>query len=83
DVLSLDDLRAGMVLQGTVQNVVDFGAFVDIGVGKAGLVHISQLSDDYVRHPTDVVQVGDIVTVRVLAVDPKLQRISLTMKTQV
>ncbi len=72
-----------MVLQGTVQNVVDFGAFVDIGVGKAGLVHISQLSDDYVRHPTDVVQVGDIVTVRVLAVDPKLQRISLTMKTQV
>ena len=83
DVLNLDDLRAGMVLQGTVQNVVDFGAFVDIGVGKAGLVHISQLSDDYVRHPTDVVQVGDIVTVRVLAVDPKLQRISLTMKTQV
>jgi len=82
DVLTLEDLQPGMILQGTVQNVVDFGAFVDIGVKKAGLVHISQLSDAYVRHPTDVVQVGDIVTVRVLAVDPKLQRISLTMKTQ-
>ena len=67
DVLTLEDLRPGMVLQGTVQNVVDFGAFVDIGVNKAGLVHISQLSDAYVRHPTEVVQVGDIVTVRVPA----------------
>lgn len=71
-----------MVLQGTVQNVVDFGAFVDIGVEKAGLVHISQLSDSYVRHPTDVVQVGDIVTVHILDVDEKLGRISLSMKTQ-
>jgi len=61
---------------------VDFGAFVDIGVKKAGLVHISQLSDEYVRHPTDVVQVGDIVTVRVLSVDPKLGRISLSMKIE-
>ena len=82
DVLSMEDLRPGMVLQGTVQNVVDFGAFVDIGVKKAGLVHISQLSDRYVRHPTDVVQVGDIVSVQILDVEPKLGRISLTMKTQ-
>lgn len=82
DVLSIEDLRPGMVLKGTVQNVVDFGAFVDIGVKKAGLVHISQLSDGFVRHPTDVVQVGDIVTVRILGVDPKLERISLSMKTE-
>lgn len=82
DVLSMEDLRPGMVLKGTVQNVVDFGAFVDIGVKKAGLVHISQLSDNYVRHPTDVVQVGDIVTVHILDVEPKLGRISLSMKTQ-
>ena len=81
DVLSMEDLRPGMVLQGTVQNVVDFGAFVDIGVKKAGLVHISQLSDRYVRHPTDVVQVGDIVSVHILDVEPKLGRISLSMKT--
>ena len=80
DVLSMEDLRPGMILQGTVQNVVDFGAFVDIGVKKAGLVHISQLSDGYVRHPTDLVQVGDIVSVRILDVEPKLGRISLSMK---
>ncbi len=82
DVLSMEDLRPGMVLQGTVQNVVDFGAFVDIGVEKAGLVHISQLSDRYVNHPTEVVQVGDIVSVRILEVDQGRERISLTMKTQ-
>jgi uncharacterized protein len=82
DVLSMEDLKPGMVLQGTVQNVVDFGAFVDIGVKKAGLVHISQLSDTYVRHPTDCVQVGDIVSVRILDVEPQLGRISLSMKTQ-
>ena len=81
DVLSMEDLKPGMVLQGTVQNVVDFGAFVDIGVKKAGLVHISQLSDRYVRHPTDVVQVGDIVSVRILNVEPNLGRISLSMKS--
>ncbi len=80
DVLSMEDLRPGMILQGTVQNVVDFGAFVDIGVKKTGLVHISQLSDGYVRHPTDLVQVGDIVSVRILDVEPKLGRISLSMK---
>ena len=82
DVLSMEDLRPGMVLQGTVQNVVDFGAFVDIGVKKAGLVHISELSDSYVRHPTDCVQVGDIVSVRILGVEPQLGRISLSMKSE-
>jgi uncharacterized protein len=82
DVLSMEDLRPGMALQGTVQNVVDFGAFVDIGVKKAGLVHISQLSDRYVNHPTEVVQVGDIVSVQILEVDAARERISLTMKTQ-
>ena len=82
DVLSMEDLKPGMALQGTVQNVVDFGAFVDIGVKKAGLVHISQLSDRYVNHPTEVVQVGDIVTVHILEVDAQRERISLTMKTQ-
>lgn len=82
DVLSMEDLKPGMALQGTVQNVVDFGAFVDIGVKKAGLVHISQLSDRYVNHPTEVVQVGDIVSVQILEVDAARERISLTMKTQ-
>ncbi len=82
DVLSMEDLRPGMILKGTIQNVVDFGAFVDIGVKKAGLVHISQLSDNYVRHPTDVVQVGDIVSVRILEVDAGRERISLTMKSE-
>ena len=82
DVLTMDDLKAGLILRGTVQNVVDFGAFVDIGVKKAGLVHISQIRDEYVRHPTDVLQVGDIVTVQVLSVDAKTGRISLTMKIQ-
>lgn len=80
DVLSLDDLREGMVLTGTVRNVVDFGAFVDIGVGQDGLVHISELSDRFVKHPLDVVAVGDTVSVRVLGVDKRRGRISLSMK---
>lgn len=80
DVVKFEDLRPGMVLRGTVRNVVDFGAFVDIGVKHDGLVHISELSDKYVKHPLDVVKVGDTVTVRVLAVDQTRQRISLTMK---
>ena len=63
DVLKLEDLKAGMELQGTVRNVVDFGAFVDIGVKQAGLVHISKLRNSYVKHPMDVVAVGDVVTV--------------------
>lgn len=80
DVLTIEDLKPGMVLKGTVQNVVDFGAFVDIGVKKAGLVHISKMSNDYIKHPTDVLQVGDIVEVKVLDIDLGTQRISLSMK---
>ena len=79
DVLTMEDLKAGMELQGTVRNVIDFGAFVDIGVKQDGLVHISKLSKKYVKHPTDVVSVGDVVTVWVEAVDVKKGRISLTM----
>ena len=80
DVLKIEDLKEGMELQGTVRNVTDFGAFVDIGVKNDGLVHISQLSDKYVKHPMDVVSVGDTVTVWVLGVDLKKGRVSLTMK---
>lgn len=80
DVLSIDDLEEGMILQGTVRNVVDFGAFVDIGVKQDGLVHLSQLSEKYVRHPMEVVAVGDTVKVAVLQVDKARNRISLTMK---
>ncbi|MDO4261908.1 MAG: Tex family protein [Eubacteriales bacterium] len=80
DVLDMKDLTAGMVLKGTVRNIMDFGAFVDIGVHQDGLVHISQLSDRYVKHPLDVVKVGDVVEVKVLAVDQAKKRISLTMK---
>ena len=80
DVLSIKDLEPGMVLKGTVGNVVDFGAFVDIGVKNDGLVHISELAGNYVRHPLDVLSVGDVVTVRVLAVDVERNRVSLSMK---
>ena len=81
DVLDMEDLKPGMILKGTVRNVIDFGAFVDIGVHQDGLVHVSQMSDTkYVKHPLDVVSVGDIVEVKVLAVDLERKRISLTMK---
>lgn len=80
DVLSIEDLKPDMELTGTVRNVVDFGAFVDIGVKNDGLVHISQLSNKYVKHPMDVVSVGDNVKVKVLSVDYERQKISLTMK---
>ncbi|MBR2527818.1 MAG: RNA-binding transcriptional accessory protein [Blautia sp.] len=80
DVLSIEDLKEGMVLKGTVRNVIDFGAFVDIGVHQDGLVHISQISDRYIKHPLEAVSVGDIVEVMVLGVDQKKKRISLTMK---
>jgi len=80
EVMTLEDLKPGMVLTGTVRNVIDFGAFVDIGVHQDGLVHISELSDKYVRNPMDIVSVGDIVKVRVLDVDPVRNRISLSMK---
>ena len=80
DVLEIKDLKPGMVLNGTVRNVIDFGVFVDIGVHQDGLVHISQVCSRKVRHPSEVVKVGDIVKVAVLEVDEKRKRISLTMK---
>ena len=80
DVLEMKDLTPGMVLKGTVRNVIDFGVFVDIGVHQDGLVHISQISDRYIKHPLEAVSVGDIVDVKVLSVDLKKQRIQLTMK---
>ncbi|MBD3109702.1 RNA-binding transcriptional accessory protein [Bacillus sp. AGMB 02131] len=79
DVLKMEDLSPGMELQGTVRNVVDFGAFVDIGVKQDGLVHISKLSNNFVKHPLDIVSVGDVVTVWVEGIDLKKQRVSLTM----
>ena len=79
DVLKLEDLSAGLELQGTVRNVVDFGAFVDIGVKQDGLVHISKLSNRFVKHPLDIVSVGDVVTVWVDSVDMKKGRVALTM----
>ena len=80
DVMSLDDLKPGMLMTGTVRNVIDFGAFVDIGVHEDGLVHISQISDKFVKHPKDLLQVGQVVQVKVLDVDKKKKRIGLTMK---
>jgi protein Tex len=80
DVMKMEDLEPGMELTGTVRNVIDFGAFVDIGVKQDGLVHISELRQGYVKHPLDVVSVGDVVIVHVLSVDVKRQRIALTMK---
>ena len=80
DVMKLEDLRPGMQLTGTVRNVIDFGAFVDLGVHQDGLVHISQISNRYIRHPAEVLKVGDIVTVWVLSVDMAKKRIALTMK---
>ena len=82
DVLNLEDLRPGMALTGTVRNVVDFGAFVDIGVKTDGLVHLSQMADRFIRHPMEVVAVGDVVSVRVLEADRERQRISLSMKAE-
>ena len=79
DVLEMKDLKEGMILKGTVRNVIDFGAFVDIGVHQDGLVHISQMSNKYIKHPLEVVSVGDVVEVKVLGVDLQKKRISLTM----
>ena len=80
DVLSMEDLKEGMVLTGTVRNVIDFGVFVDIGVHQDGLVHISQICDRFIKHPLEAVKLGDVVQVKVLSVDLKKKRISLTMK---
>ncbi|MEG0178400.1 MAG: S1 RNA-binding domain-containing protein, partial [Oscillospiraceae bacterium] len=80
DVMDAKDLKEGMELVGTVRNVIDFGAFVDIGVHQDGLVHVSQICDRFIRHPAEVLKVGDVVTVWVLGVDAAKKRISLTMK---
>lgn len=80
DVLEMKDLREGMTLKGTVRNVIDFGAFVDIGVHQDGLVHVSQICDKFIKHPSEALSVGDVVTVKVLGVDLAKKRISLTMK---
>ncbi len=81
DLMDLSDLKEGMEIVGTVRNVIDFGVFVDIGVHQDGLVHISQISDNYIKHPSDVLKVGDVVKVKVLGVDTVKKKISLTMKT--
>jgi uncharacterized protein len=80
DVLDMKDLKPDMILKGTVRNVIDFGVFVDIGVHQDGLVHISQITDKYIKHPLEAVSVGDIVDVKVLDVDVAKKRISLTMR---
>ena len=80
DLLDIKDLSPGMELQGTVRNVIDFGVFVDIGVHQDGLVHISQICDRYIKHPGEVLKVGDLVNVLVLETDPDKKRISLSIK---
>jgi uncharacterized protein len=82
DVLGIEDLKEGMELTGTVRNVIDFGAFVDIGVHQDGLVHISQICDKFIRHPSEALKVGDVVKVKILSVDVKKKRISLTMRNK-
>ena len=76
----MEDLKPDMILKGTVRNVIDFGAFVDIGVHEDGLVHVSQISDRFIKHPSEVLSVGDVVEVKVLSVDLNRKRIGLTMK---
>ena len=80
DVLKIEDIKEGMVLKGTVRNVVDFGAFVDIGIKNDGLVHKSQMSNKFVKDPMTIVTVGDVIDVKVIGVDLKTQRVSLTMR---
>ena len=80
DVMEIKDLKPGMILSGTVRNVIDFGAFVDIGVHQDGLVHISQIANKFIKHPSEVLSVGDIVKVMVLEADEKKKRISLSIK---
>lgn len=82
DIISLEDLKTGMELTGTVRNVIDFGAFVDIGVHQDGLVHISQITDRFIKHPSEILKVGDIVKVWVISVEPSKKRISLTMRKE-
>ena len=80
DVLKFDDLQEGMTLTGTVRNVIDFGAFIDIGVKHDGLVHISEMADRFIRNPSEVVSVGDVVKVKVIGIDREKQKVKLSMK---
>jgi uncharacterized protein len=80
DVMKIEDLKKDMILNGTIRNVVDFGAFVDIGVKEDGLVHISELSDRFIKHPKEIVKIGDIVKVKIIDIDINRGRISLSMK---
>ena len=80
DLLSIEDLKVGMVLSGTVRNVIDFGAFVDIGVHQDGLVHISQICDKYIKHPSEELSVGQIVKVKIIGIDINKNKISLSMR---
>ena len=80
DVLSIDDLSEGMELKGTVRNVVDFGLFVDIGIKNDGLVHISEISDKYIKHPSQAAKVSDIVNIRIISIDKKRSKVGLSMK---
>ena len=78
--MKLEDLKEGMILTGTVRNVIDFGAFVDIGVKYDGLIHISEMSDKYIKNPSDLVSVGDIVKVKVIKIDMERKKVGLSMK---
>ncbi len=80
DVLKFEDLKEGMVLNGTVRNVIDFGCFVDIGVKYDGLVHISEMSDKFIKNPSEIVSVGDIVKVKVIKIEPDRHKVALSMK---
>jgi len=80
EIMDIEDLEVGMNLKGTVRNVVDFGAFVDIGIKQSGLIHISELSHKYINHPLDVISAGDIVLVKIIFIDEKRKRISLSRK---
>ena len=83
DILTIDNLKPGMSLEGTVRNVVDFGAFVDIGLKNDGLIHISNMSNSYVKHPSDILQVGDIIKCKVLEINKEKNKVALTLKDNI
>ena len=80
DILTIDNLKEGMILEGTVRNVIDFGVFVDIGLKNDGLIHISNLSNNYVKHPSDILSVGDIIKCKVLEINKDKKKVALTLK---
>ena len=80
DILKIEDLKEGMVLQGTVRNVVDFGAFVDIGLKRDGLVHVSEMGEGFIKNPHKIVSVGDIISIKVIGIDLERERIKLSLK---